>query len=232
MMPSLQTVRGAVESRLEWRRFERGLGVEQRAGLERLGSEYGGYVVPVGLVDPSWVCYSCGLGEDASFDLALIERFGCVVHSFDPTPRAAEYGAEVARRHEKFRFFAYGVAGRDETRLFHAPRDPAHVSHSFDDLQGGGASFEATCRSLPSLQAELGHTRLDLLKLDIEGAEYEVFGSMLAHGLRPQVICVEFHKVSSFDEMLDGARALIAEGYHAVHHDKLVVSFVSSAASG
>ncbi len=226
MTSSLRNLRDAFAYRREWRRFERDLGIRPSAGLERLGSEYGGYVVPVDLIEPDWVCYSAGLGEDASFDLALIERLGCVVHSFDPTPRSIAYGREVERAHAPFRFYPYGVAARDETRQFHAPRDSSHVSHSLDDLQGGGDSFEAECRSLSSLQSELGHTRLDLLKLDIEGAEYEVFESLLGGDLRPYVICVEFHRVSTYEAMITGARTLLDAGYVAVHHQKLVTSFL------
>ncbi len=93
-------------------------------------------------------------------------------------------------------------------------------------MQGGGESFEATCRSLRSIQSELGHTRLDLLKLDIEGAEYEVFESLLESDTRPAVICVEFHRVSTYDAMIAGARALVEEGYVPVHLDMLVATFV------
>ncbi|HEX7718479.1 MAG TPA: hypothetical protein VF389_01635, partial [Woeseiaceae bacterium] len=32
------------------------------------------------------IVYSFGIGEDVEFDLFLIERFGLVVHAFDPTP--------------------------------------------------------------------------------------------------------------------------------------------------
>jgi len=33
------------------------------------------------------VVYSLGIGEDISFDLALIEKYGARVHAFDPTPK-------------------------------------------------------------------------------------------------------------------------------------------------
>lgn len=225
---SLASMRSAAAARLDWRRFDRALELTPRSDLERFGSEYGGYVLPVGLIDSDWICYSCGLGEDASFDVALIERFGCSVFAFDPTPRAAVVGQELERRQPRFRFFPYGVAATDETRRFHAPRDPAHVSHSLTDLHGGGESFEAPCRSLPSLQAELGHTRLDLLKLDIEGAEYEVLDSVLDGAVTPRIVCAEFHKVSNHRAMFDAARSLTEAGYAAVHHDRLVVTFVAT----
>ncbi len=39
---------------------------------------------------------------------------------------------------------------------------------------------------------EFGHRRIDLLKLDVEGAEYEILRSMLVDDIKPRVLCVEF----------------------------------------
>jgi hypothetical protein len=38
----------------------------------------------------------------------------------------------------------------------------------------------------------LGHTELSLLKLDVEGAEYEILRSILNGHIRPAILCVEF----------------------------------------
>ena len=37
---------------------------------------------------------------------------------------------------------------------------------------------------------ELGHDHIDLLKLDIEGAEFAVLEKMTAESVRPKIICV------------------------------------------
>src|SRR3546814_13240808 len=81
-----------------------------------------------------------------------------------------------------------GLWSEDATLRFYAPRDPTHVSHSIVNLQETESYFEARCRSIASLMAELGHDRLDLLKVDVEGAEHEVIRSMLASGIRPTEI--------------------------------------------
>ena len=58
-----------------------------RCPTERMGGEYGGYVMcPLGLTDRS-VVYSLGVGEDIAFDLELIDRLSATVHAFDRTPR-------------------------------------------------------------------------------------------------------------------------------------------------
>jgi hypothetical protein len=37
------------------------------------------------------MCYSAGVGEDISFDCALVERFHCQVRVIDSTPRAIRH---------------------------------------------------------------------------------------------------------------------------------------------
>ena len=57
-------------------------------------------------------------------------------------------------------------------------------------------AFRAAVRSIPSLMKELGHDRLEVLKLDNEGAEYEVLDSCLSEEVSIDTLCVEIHPVS------------------------------------
>lgn len=54
---------------------------------ERFGSDYGGWDVVTTSIDNHSIVYSFGVGEDASFDTALIEKFNLTIHAFDPTPK-------------------------------------------------------------------------------------------------------------------------------------------------
>jgi hypothetical protein len=86
----------AVAQRVNALRLKRKLKVTPPADLTRIGTAYGGWSIPAGAISRDSVCYLAGLGEDASFDLSLIESFGCTVHAFDPVPEAARYAATVA----------------------------------------------------------------------------------------------------------------------------------------
>jgi hypothetical protein len=57
-----------------------------------VGTPYGGWTVPVALIDASWLCYSVGAGGDVSFDLGLIDGYGATVRSIEPV---AEYVQEA-----------------------------------------------------------------------------------------------------------------------------------------
>ena len=170
-------------------------GVELELPCVRLGTDYGGYAVLTDAVNADSIVYSFGLGEDISFDLALMERTGCQVFGFDPTPRSIAW-VRAQQLPPGFHLHELGVAGYDGTASFTPPRDPTHVSHSMAAPVGnagasGNIQFEV--RRLQTLMKDLGHDRLDLLKMDVEGAEYEVIDDLLAQGLRPRQLLVEFH---------------------------------------
>jgi FkbM family methyltransferase len=161
----------------------------------RLGDKHGGWVIDPRLLNAEATCYSVGLGEDASFDLALIERFDCPVYVFDPTPRARAYAEQLMPQHPGFCFYPYGLWREDAIQRFYSPQNPAHVSHSLLNLQETDDYFDAQCRRLSSVMQELGHQRIDLLKLDIEGAEYAVIESFLEDGLTVNMLCVEYDEM-------------------------------------
>jgi FkbM family methyltransferase len=195
-------------------------------GLEKIGSGYGGWIVPTAAVRSTWTCYCAGVGEDITFDLGLIERFGCTVFAFDPTPRAVAHVAAVAGGEPRFRFLPVGLWSEDTTLRFFAPRNPAHVSHSVVNLQRTKDFFDAPCRSLASLMTELGHEEIGLLKLDIEGAEHEVVRSMLERGIRPTVVCMEIDQPVKPLAFWRTVRRMRRAGYALVAVDSWNLTFV------
>jgi len=169
---------------LPWRR-------DARVRTEWLGTHYGGFPVHADALGPGSVVYSVGVGEDASFDLALLGRAEVELHAFDPTPRSVEW---VAAREwpPGFRFHPVGVAAHDGAARFYAPPDPSWVSHSVVPREGA-AAIEVPVKRLVTLARELGHERLALLKLDVEGAEYEILPDLLASGPPVDQLVIEFH---------------------------------------
>jgi FkbM family methyltransferase len=199
--------------------------VQHIDGLVNIGSDYGGWITPMHLLSSTSICYCAGVGEDITFDLGLIERFGCHVFAFDPTPRAKIHVKKTAANIERYHFFDYGLWDNDEIVRFFAPRNPSHVSHSALNLQKTEQFFDAPCKRLSTIMRENEHDHIDLLKLDIEGAEYAVLRSLLEDQLQVGIICVEYdelHKAID-DRYIQRIRRSIAElreaGYVLVAKD-------------
>ena len=74
--------------------------------------------------------YSVGIGEDISFDLALMAQFNCRVFAFDPTPKSLEW-LKRQELPEGFQSFAVGLADYDGQAELFAPPNSEHVSHTY-----------------------------------------------------------------------------------------------------
>ncbi len=61
------------------------------------------------------------------------------------------------------------------------------------DRHGTGRTVEVPVRRLPTLVDELGDERIDLLKLDVEGAEYAAIRDLVAMDMTIPQVLVEFH---------------------------------------
>jgi FkbM family methyltransferase len=187
--------------------------------LLRFGTVYGGWIVLAncGLSADS-VCYSVGAGEDISFDCALAESYHCRVHIIDPTPRAIQhfnnlekavksgerfpvnnsnehYYTITAEDFGRLLFLPIGLADQDAELKFFLPKNPAHVSCSTVNLQKTDEYFTAKCLRLSSIMRQQGDISIDLLKIDIEGAEYAVIKDMVESSCLPRILLIEFDEV-------------------------------------
>jgi len=118
------------------------------------------------------IVYSFGVDEDSSFEAELVDRTSAYIYAFDYS--VDNMGPEVANgTKSNVKFSKIGLGGHDETI--------------------DGNQF----MTLPSIMSELGHDYVDILKMDIEGAEFDALdvlmetynGSNLPFGQ----IMIEFH---------------------------------------
>jgi FkbM family methyltransferase len=242
-----------------WKYSEKKLQAESLVDIStphvKLGTAYGGWSIPTHLLNSDSLCYCVGAGEDISFDIELIRQYNCHVYTFDPTPRASQHIQSMINNTreglptpinaspedcytvspemlEKLHFHEFGLWSANAIMKFYAPSNPAHVSHSILNLQNTRQYFSAQCLNLSTLMKRLNHSSLDLLKLDIEGAEYAVIQSMMKAKIRPRILCVEFdeghHPLNflCFSRIRTAVRQLKAYGYSVSHIDRWNYTFL------
>jgi len=175
-------------------------------GLIELGSPSGGWTLPAGLIEPSWLCYSVGAGADISFDLELISRYGIRVRAFDAVEDYVRLAAEQAGGDPRFSAHHAAIATSDGPLLMQVTHDAQSGSVSSAGLYESHDYIELPGRSLRSLMSELGDDRIDLLKLDIEGGEYEVIPTLDLRALGVKIFAIQLHHTGSVRQ----ARGLIA----------------------
>lgn len=187
--------------------------------MERLGTNYGGWVLPKDIkLDENSIVYSAGVGEDVSFDMILSDRYKCNIILIDPTNRAKKHFDEVKHYYENIKWKMTGDIQKDyygimyplkpdltkvtyldkglwdkKTILkFYRQNNKKYVSQSLIEGMFGNDYDEVEVDTLENIMEQNNHTHIDILKLDIEGAEIRVLENMINKDIFPKYICVEF----------------------------------------
>ena len=187
-----------------WGRRFRERSISSR-GYERFGTHYGGWWVNTKIIDKNPLLIDCGLGEDISFPIEFIKQFpDASVIGVEPNPRSLKHcykncpaGMEIIEK-------AFWI-NNNKTLLFHLPRSDEDLPDGADGVSGsvhdsheyvdGGDTLEVITIDFSSILLHAGRNECDILKLDIEGAEYEVLDSLLNDNLlcKAKQLLVEFH---------------------------------------
>ncbi|KAG8193883.1 hypothetical protein JTE90_011443 [Oedothorax gibbosus] len=118
------------------------------------------------------IVYSFGVADEWSFEESIRDKLGCRVFAFDPSMGATDH-----LHSDGISFYDAGLGEFD------------------GKIKVNGGTWKM--RTLDSIVRELGHSNrtIDVLKMDIEGAEYVVLEDILAKGLLNRVnhLCVELH---------------------------------------
>lgn len=136
------------------------------------------------------IVYSFGIGFDYSFEIELVEKYGAIVYAFDPSPEVVEKMKDDT--HERLTYYPYGIADKDEIKTFFKPRYTDNYSEIFSYWTSETEKIEFEVYRLDSLMKKLGHTHLDLLKMDVEGTEFAVLQDIVTQ-LDIDQICIETH---------------------------------------
>lgn len=214
----------------------------------RLGSKYGGWCIPKNLLTNKSICYLAGAGEDISFDLSLSQKFKCIVNIYDPTPKSFEHfnklktntrngiKTPVNNRSNDFyngdieslnrlQFFQIGIWNKNEKVKFFSPEKLHDVSHSIQNLQNTNNYFLGEVCKLSTILKTNNHIKIDLLKLDIEGSEYDVIDEIINENIKISCLCIEFHAENnnynkkSISKINDYLNKLISLGYSLIDID-------------
>ncbi|MFT5112239.1 MAG: FkbM family methyltransferase [Parasphingorhabdus sp.] len=185
-----------------WRRKRLSLhDINEARSVEQLtvGSGGGAWVVSPKSLGEDSIVYSFGAGTDISFDLEMQAKFNCHVHIFDPTPRSVQWIGQQSLP-ERIWFHPCGIGNQDGSIVFFPPK--RKTSSHFSPVpryrnSTDRAGVEAPVKRLGSFLTELDHDRIDVLKIDIEGGEYDILEDVLSTNVEIDQLLLEFHHAYS-----------------------------------
>lgn len=123
----------------------------------------------------------------------IYEKYACKIHAFEPNP--ATYLTLAATAQDRWICHEYGVAGATEDLAL--------------SLNGMGSSVfklgnpdknpeytKVSLRAIDEVWNELGASKIDLMKINIEGGEYPLLERMIEKDMLPDVrlFLIQFHE--------------------------------------
>jgi len=225
----------------------------------KLGTNYGGWAIPKNIdLNKDSIIYSGGVGEDISFDLLLSSKYDCNILLIDPTKRAKIHYNEIIDYYKtnvnsfsgdiqkdylpiiqnlkpnlnKIKYLNIGVWNKEEELKFYKQQNEQYVSQSLINGMFSNNYEIVKTKSIKQIMKENNHTTIDLLKLDIEGAEIKVLEQMVTDKIYPKYLCIEFDlyikKKDIHNETKNIVNKLLNIGYKVLMNDKMNITFVKN----
>jgi FkbM family methyltransferase len=131
-------------------------------------------------------------GYEGQWASDIVARYGCCIHVFEPV---GQYASQITRRFERnplVTVHPFGLSVRDEH--VHASLAGDSTSHI---RSRSSENIIIELRSVDAVFRDLDLEQVHLMKLNIEGAEYELLDRLIETGLICRVLDlqVQFHDI-------------------------------------
>lgn len=131
---------------------------------------------------------------------SIVQRYGCKVYAFEPAPQAL---SKLANLPKQISLLNYGLGGSTRKEVLYEDND---ASSSFSKV---GKAVEIEVRCITEVLNELGLKHVGLLKINIEGLEYEVLDKLIEDDWVPKIdhLQIQFHQnVPDYEKRRDNIR--------------------------
>ena len=123
----------------------------------------------------------------------IFVRYGCAVAIFEPWPASAQQIEDRFRHTSAVTVYPFGLGASSRAERLYGQGD----STSIFQRRKGVESQSLSIRAVTEIWQELGLDFVDLMKINIEGGEYELLDALVETGLiaRVQDVQVQFHEI-------------------------------------
>src|SRR5262245_26933255 len=122
----------------------------------------------------------------------VAQRYGSTVFAFEPDPTSFPKLVERLAKYRNAHALNYGLGGDDHV----ASLALAGPGSSIYGASGAFGAAKVQIRDVASVLDELGIDRVDLIKVNVEGAEYDLFDRLIETSWlhRTRLVSVQFHE--------------------------------------
>ena len=172
------------------------------------------------LLDKSSIVVDVG-GYVGDYAEAIYKKYGCSVYLFEPVPSFYNECVKRFSGNPSIVCLNYGLSS--SSGWFEIGLDDN--ASSFKKIDIGEKTQLAQLRSVAEVYAELGLSKIDLIKINIEGGEFDLLPAMIDSGLIKQVkyLQIQFH---NFIEGAVENRLSIRKSLEKTHREMWNYEFV------
>jgi len=176
------------------------------------------------------VIIDVGCGYLAEFSCSLVQEYNLKAFGIDPTLKHQPSLAAIeANNNGRFKHIPIAITQQNGKINFHETLD--HESGSVLEshqniLNDSVRTYEVESMNLLTLLDFLNLTEVDLIKLDLEGAEFELLSNISENDLKPfKQIFIEFHHLAvkdySITDTLRIVKRIKALGFNSFSLDRV-----------
>lgn len=90
-------------------------------------------------------------------------------------------------------FEPIGIYNKDDFLDFYFPNNDEYVSCSLETYErNSNKSIKVQVKTIETIMKEKNHSKIDVMKIDIENSEYDVLMNMFDCNIFPNFICIDF----------------------------------------
>ena len=163
-------------------------------------------------LQPSSVVIDVG-GYEGDWAAEIHARYGCAIHIFEPVPSFVEILKKRFSANPGIRIHSYGLSDKDAQVEFHVMEESSSLHRSASAHKAGNA-ITVSLRSVNEVFSGEKINAVALIKINIEGGEYELLPALIAGGLVARIdnIQVQFHEfIPGAMEKMDKIRRELAK---------------------
>lgn len=159
-------------------------------------------------------------GYKGNFSEEIYKRYLCKIFIFEPVKSFYKIIDDKFKDNPKVTAFQYGLANQDKELFISNSEDASSV---FIDSEG---SEKIELKSILNFINYNKITHVDLIKINIEGGEYEVLESLLASGMIQifKNLQIQFHDfiIDNANERMENIQAQLAKTHKITYQYKFV----------
>lgn len=115
-------------------------------------------------------------GYVGDFALKIYNLYKCKIHIFEPVPNFVNIIKQKHKENENIIIHEYGLGNENKQLYYNEARDSTQLIESI----GSGSTIVKDIKEVMSL---LGNPEIALLKINIEGGEYDLLDRLISTGL-------------------------------------------------